>query len=113
MVNETEKKEYILCAALHYKDNKEYVHQPKNIVTGIVVCGRRHHNCITTLALLLGDRYDISLMRGKCQGFLTNTDRWVTRQEAFKIAKAAGQLSWDAPDKHGDKENVLFSEDLY
>ena len=39
------KPEYILCAALYYKDGKVHANQPKNITTGVVVCGRRHNNC--------------------------------------------------------------------
>jgi len=27
-------KEYILCAAIHYKDGQVYLHQPKNVETG-------------------------------------------------------------------------------
>ena len=38
--------ERILCAAIWYNDGKKHVHQPINIETGFVICGRRHHNCI-------------------------------------------------------------------
>lgn len=42
------------------------------------------------------------------QGFTTSTGRFVNRQEAMKIAKAAGQLIAEphVPD-------MLFSEDIY
>src|SRR6266436_333693 len=39
--------EYILCAAIHLKDGKQYNHQPYNITGGLVVYGQRHHNCFT------------------------------------------------------------------
>ena len=39
---------YIICAACWIKDDKKYEHQPKNVDIGIVVCGRRHHNCFLT-----------------------------------------------------------------
>ena len=49
--------EYILCSAIWIDDGvTTYVHQPKNIKQGFVVAGRRHHNCITTLAMLQGVR---------------------------------------------------------
>lgn len=44
--------EYIICSAIHFDDGKEYVHQPKNIKSGFVVTGRRHHNCYNVLSSL-------------------------------------------------------------
>jgi len=35
----TDKKTYILCAAIHYEDGIKYPHQPRNIEFGIVACG--------------------------------------------------------------------------
>lgn len=101
-------KEYILCAANHYDDGKEHVHQPKNIKTGFVTCGRRHHNCISTYALIVGFPYDengIKLMNTEEQGFLTNENRFVSREEAGRIAFAAGQTE--------ELIEKLHSEDLY
>jgi len=43
------------------------------------------------------------------QGFLTNKNRFVDREEAYLIAEAAGQLN-DRP-RGGSLQ--LFSEDLY
>ena len=45
-------KEYIICSAIHFDDGEEYVHQPKNIKTGLVVCGMRHCNVFTTISLI-------------------------------------------------------------
>lgn len=45
--------ERILCAAVHYDDGKEYVHQPINITSGYVVCGHRHHNCKPNPSILI------------------------------------------------------------
>lgn len=39
------KEPYIICAAVHYNDGNNYPHQPINIGSGIVIAGRRHHNC--------------------------------------------------------------------
>jgi len=106
-------KEYILCAANHYNDDKEHHHQPKNIVHGFVICGRRHHNCISTFALMVGFPYDdngLKLMNTEIQGFLTNTNRFVDRLEALDIAIKANQL---LPDERINERLGLFSENLY
>lgn len=106
------KNEYIICAANWYDDGKNYPHGPKNVKTGFIVCGRRHHNCISTFSRIVGFPYDEHgqyLSNKEMQGFLTSKDRWVTRLEAAEIAMHANQV---------DKENInwklgLFSEDLY
>lgn len=105
-------KEYILCAAIWYNDLLEYmngnfkgvVYHPKNIETGFVVCGRRHHNIIQTVALLTGKPAS-----GKIQGFLTNTDRFLDRNEALLVALEAGQVL----NPEAVRGNQLYSEDLY
>lgn len=97
-------KEYILCAAIHYDDGKEYVHQPRNITSGIVACGWRHHNCFTILFEL--EKSDDKFTKTNVtQGFLTNKGNFVTRKEGAKIAFKAGQIE--------RKQNTMFSEDLY
>jgi hypothetical protein len=98
-------KEYILCAAIHYKDGQTYNHQPKNIQKGYVVCGRRHHNCFITRAILQGFENHLD----NTQGFLTNTDRFVTREEAYVIAIKSNQFK----KKKSAIGNMLFSEDLW
>jgi hypothetical protein len=106
-------KEYIICSAIWYKDLSDYIHdnfkgivyQPQNIETGFVVCGRRHHNIISTVALLSGMPTNLNTV----QGFLTNTDRFVDRVEGLKIAKEANQLLQDEP----IRGNQLYSENLW
>lgn len=44
---------------------------------------------------------------GPAQGFFTSDGEFVSREEAMKIAKAAGQVG---PEK---KSSMLFSEDLW
>jgi hypothetical protein len=101
-------KNYILCAAIWFKDDVVHECQPTNIDTGIVVCGRRHHNCYIT-AWEIGDNKrikDCHESNAKAiQGFLTSDDKFVDRKEAGKIAFEFGQIN--APD------DCLFSEDLY
>jgi hypothetical protein len=102
-------KEYIICAAIWFQDGNQYVHQPVNIDTGIVICGRRHHNCLQVAsALNCGKRIldRCNEFNGReIQGFLTSKNRFVGREEAAKIAMEAGQIK-----KH---TNFLFSEDIY
>ena len=97
-------KEYILCAAIHFDDNKKHENQPKNKSTGFVVCGRRHHNCYQTYWILNKNKLNSDI-----QGFITNTDRFVDREEAYKIAFEAGQIK----DKKFSDTPILISEDLY
>jgi hypothetical protein len=101
----TDEKEYLLCAAIHYQDGKTYDHQPRNIKTGFVVCGRRHHNCILTTHLLSGNRNCDYL--STVQGFLSNKDIFYNRQESWAVALKAGQIGAD------DNSNTLMSEDLW
>jgi hypothetical protein len=96
-----EDKEYILCAAIYFNDSKEYPHQPVNIKTGFVVTGRRHHNCYATLSTI-GHALGLDgIVKNKFeridrdnQGFITNTDRYVNRKEAWKIACNSGQVKY-------------------
>ena len=100
------KKEYILCAAIHYKNNDHYSNQPRNIENGYVVCGYRHDRCITMIIRLEKD-FDSSLM---VQGFLTSYNRFVSRQEGYKIACESGQVK---KKEHSSEVSYLTSEDLY
>jgi len=93
---------YIICSAIHFLNTKKYLHQPKNIDTGIVIAGRRHHNVFTNMAAL---GIDWKQFDKQIQGFLTNDDRFVNREEGGRIAYEAKQI--DKPTKR------LFSEDLY
>jgi len=108
-------REYILCAANHYDDGQEHIHAPKNIDSGYVTCGRRHHNCIRTFSQIVGFPYSVraqEIHNTETQGFLTNTNRFVNRKEAYTIAFNANQIK--GPNK-GERENNigLTSEDLY
>ena len=97
--------ERILCAAIWIDDGEVHVHQPTNIRTGFVICGRRHHNCFHIASMIPKtdpDKIDRS------QGFLTSHDRYVSRSAAMLIARREGQLI--DPTNMSD---TLFSEDLY
>lgn len=90
-------KEYILCAAMLYKD--------------IVVPGRRHGDCIKLIESLIGPVKTEFIPKRENQGFLTSHNRYVTRAEAFIIAKDNNQIYHSV---HGnDTTGQLISEDLY
>lgn len=106
--------ERILCAAIFVETGsaepprRSYAYPS----TGLVFCGWRHGDCFTTLhawADLLSPEQRLQIgeeqIAGKNQGFLTSTGRYVSREEAMLLARAAGQT---------DSTNErLYSEDLY
>jgi len=101
-------KEYILCAAIHYKGFPTPANSPFNIDEGVVLCGWRHHNIIGQCSSIMSLRQ--AEVGEYCQGFLTNTNRFVDRLEAMKIALNAKQVT---EEKLGNPRIGLFSEDLY
>lgn len=110
-----DKREKILCAAIWYKDiplQKEIPQVlPKNCDRGLVVLGHRHGQAMWTMSCLTGLRSVENAEDGVGeheQGFLTNTNRFVDREEGFEIAEVAGQLN-ERP-RWG---RTLYSEDLY
>ena len=92
----------IICAAIHFDDDTVYPHQPKNIMSGFVIAGRRHHNVFNSLKCLGIDRLKLG---NSIQGFITTDNRFVDRKEGAKIAFESGQTS--------ELKTNLFSEDLY
>jgi hypothetical protein len=107
-----DKKEYILCAAVWYKEIvlKKDIPQvlPKNCDRGLVVLGYRHGQAMWTMSCLTGLRSVEKAEDGVGeheQGFLTNTNRFVNREEAAQIAFDVGQIK--------QHTITLYSEDLY
>lgn len=99
--------ERILCAAIWFKDGKEYVHNPNNITSGYVICGRRHHNCYAILGQVLQPNKEYKQVED-VEGFITNLNRFVDRFEAWTIAENAKQII-----NESRYEGKLYSEDLY
>lgn len=99
--------EKILCAAIWIANPRVYSHQPKNIESGIVICGRRHCNCYTIISQTepnlrkeaLEAKYPI------VEGFLTVGNMFVDRKIGAEIALRAGQIP--------EPVNQLISEMLY
>lgn len=106
------KKEYILCAAVWYKEIKSIKEipfnstNPLNCPTGLVFSGHRHGQCIYTKCAITGLR-DCESGENE-QGFLTNLNRFVDRQEAWKIAEKANQIV-----RQSGGYGTLYSECLY
>lgn len=105
-------KEYILCAAIWYKEIplKKHIPQalPKNCDRGIVVTGYRHGQCLRLMCSLTGLRSVHFAEDGvgeHIQGFLTSTNRFVNREEGAIIAFKAEQIK--------EQIKTLYSENLY
>lgn len=115
--------ETIICSAVHINDGMKYKSQPVNIVYGFVVCGRRHGDCYATIENIYyretnqtDSPHTYQFTAAKDMGFITNTNRFVYRKEAMKIAKAANQLLQPQLHAHKDENDPLFiltSEDLF
>lgn len=90
----------IICAAVHYDDGIDRTNQnflPRNIKTGVVLCGWRHHNCINIKRAMSF----LTAFYKTTQGFLTSGGNFVNREEAYKIHYNTFE------------KGTLFSEDLY
>lgn len=102
--------ERIYSAAIWYKELPVGDWIGYAVDPGIIVKGHRHADIIHTVYNLLGKR---TCTNGDdCtgeyeQGFVTNKGRFVDRQEAMLIARAAGQVKSDIT------FDELYSEDLY
>ena len=103
--------ETIICSAIWYRDLPTAIRLPTNIKSGLVVLGHRHPDCISTVLCLSGKR-TVELADdgvGKTtQGFITNTNKFVNREEAAIIALESKQIS-----KLNYSTETLYSEDLY
>lgn len=92
--------EYIMCAAIWVHDGKEYVHKPFNIDKGVVYCGWRHPQILESMPIVF---------RGVAhtQGFLTNKNRFLDREESLELVQGNGQLTKPTI------SSKLTSEDLW
>ena len=95
--------ERILCAAIWFKDGKEYDMQPENVESGYVTTGYRHGECYTHVLVF---KAEVTKLK-KISGFLTSKNRFVDRTEGFEIAKKENQLI------DSNAGPILISEDLY
>lgn len=94
-----EHKEFIICAAIKHED------------TGKIYYGHRHNHCLDASNDELSwtmNRQEISKLN-RIQGFITNENRFVGREEALIIALESNQVL----NISEVRENKLYSEDLY
>ena len=111
-------KEFILCAAIWINDKQKHEEQPKGILEGFVICGRRHSNCYQTITDLMGNHNDyfkklnIEHWRDH-QGFITSSDRYVGRKEAWEIARRNNQIIFGGEASDMGEDSILISENLY
>ena len=111
-------KEWVLCAAIWYKDGTEAPRGmiAQNIDSGVVIGQWRHGNCINIRATnpvwnkktlkerLNRDEQDVPMMVSNekpdveydsVDGFLTSKGRFVDRWQGMAIAFLAGQVSYE------------------
>lgn len=94
--------ERILCAAVWYPEGPDTTHGPRNPWgRGFVWCGHNHAAILEAAARLHGWRGSLDH-----QGFVTTENRYVDREDAARIATAAGQISAEP------RCDTLYSEDL-
>lgn len=130
-------KEYIICAAIWYKDNTEAPRGliAQNISSGVVIGQWRHGNCINVRstnplwnAKRLAERCSDDPMKIEkyedtleyydyVDGFLTSEGRFVDRWQAMKLAYEAGQVSenqairtWERTDEDITDEELMAGE---
>ena len=93
----------IVCAA-----NRFTFKELSGVEHIIHICGIRHWDTIMHYQIEAIDDYVWSCKVGKEeQGFMDNEYNFLSRKEAFQVAKAAGQIISDT------NLQELFSEDIY
>ena len=127
-------KEYILCAAIWYKDGTEAPKRmiAQNISSGVVIGQWRHGNCINIRATnpiwnkkTLKERINrendaVPMMVSNenpdieyeyVDGFITSKGRFVDRWQAAKIALDCGQLPEEVAVRNYDRSENDISDD--
>lgn len=107
-----EQDEKILCAAIWFDDGRQYNLQPKNIKSGVVLCGWRHGCIFPQIGGTVGERQKLGIYE-KEQGFLTSKNRFVDRQEAAEIAIKTNQFKDKKEAEEVRKTHYLYSENIY
>jgi len=109
--------EWILCASIYVDTGK--ADPPRRSfmypATGLLFSGWRHGDCLMQLSewrerltdeeIETIERIHPGQINGSRQGFLTSRGRWVDREEAGDIARAAGQFD--------QLTKILYSDDIY
>lgn len=94
----------IVCAA------NKYVFEVHGEIETLVVCGARHYDPLMRAQINVIDEFYWSCKIGEVQGFVDQRGNFLTREEAFVVAKTTGQIIRDC----GNPDSTeLFSEHLY
>jgi hypothetical protein len=86
------KDQHVVCAAIRLK-------------LGVVVCGPRHFDATMRKVI---EKLRLTVCDAE-QGFVDQFGEFLTREQAWDIAKARGQIRTD----NGICTGTLYSEDLY
>ena len=125
-------KEWVLCAAIWYKDGTEAPRGmiAQNIDTGVVIGQWRHGNCINVratnplwnakkLAERLGEDKemlktyeDTKKYFEEVDGFITSEGRFVDRWQAMEVAYNAGQVDEERAKRNDYTGQVFTSEEF-
>jgi|ERR1035437_3364357 hypothetical protein len=76
--------------------------------SGKIICGARHWDAAMRSTVIIDGKMP-SEWHGADQGFIDQFCVWMDRQEAWKVAEAAGQIKYGRDYSKG----TLYSEDLY
>lgn len=93
---------FVVCAACRYGD--------------LIIAGARHFSpaMCSQLDRIREDRLIEADAMGKAeQGFIDQYDVFMSREEAYEVALAAGQLNTRRSKSGNPNGKTLFSEDLY
>lgn len=86
--------EFVVCAA------------NKHRISGLIICGPRHYDHVMRAAMKAAGGFPFFL---NCdQGFVNQRGEFLTRVEAWAVAKRAGQIRTLV-----SKHEELYSENLY
>jgi len=100
-----------LCSAIHFKNGAETT--VSGVESGVIICGIRHGDCYAILKGILGNCCVSELPDRDEQGFLTSENRFVSRKEAWVIAKENNQIKFGLEASENGEFSELISENLY
>ena len=103
---------------------------PKDELPELIVCAANQYTYNDQTYIILGTRHGcermwsqidtsivpfekLEIAETEIQGFITNRQRFVTREEAYQIAKTQGQIKRLCPTGSSREHPELFSEMLY
>jgi hypothetical protein len=110
-------KEYIICAAIWYKELPTQTFLPKNLDKGVVVCGHRHGHCIDIMKTLGQLRSVVSgpdSVGENEEGFLylstieNNSVDLILTDPPYIISKDSGMNEHYKNVKSNEENNVAF-----